>query len=280
MISAFRADDIQAIDAAMNSGNHYDCAVIGHESCPYFYRQEDVDTLIDHAESYGLAVKVNVPIVFEDYLDYFKKETVRLTENYPSVKLIVNDWGMLYYLHGIYPDKKFAAGLGISFSYADCPWNFHIVEEEHEKYRKMLETHNFDSSVMLQTLFDLGVNEIIMGDMDILEDSYRRISEFGMMITINKNVNIVTISRACHILRILGKTGEKGVGCSKYCRGRTIIKGTHYYDMALNIHSIISEETSAMQPEMYFYSNILFARNPAASASSRYASAVIEDYRY
>jgi hypothetical protein len=144
----------------------------------------------------------------------------------------------------------------------------------------MLQTHNFDSSKTLQILSSIGVNEIVMGNMVLLEDSYQRIKNFGMIVTINKNVDIVTMSRACHVLRIIGKTAEKGYECKKYCSNRTVLKGTHYFDMTFSIHTVVSEQTKSIQPEMYSYSNIIFVKNEQKTVDHSSAAMIVEDYRY
>ncbi|MDR1639006.1 MAG: hypothetical protein LBC41_01370 [Clostridiales bacterium] len=278
MGTSYRIDSVSQLEQTLEQFPDMDCVVAGHESCPVFYMQQNVDEIAKRALDKKIGVKINIPIVFEEYLDFFKGEAARLLEEHQQIKLVANDWGMLYHLHSQHPKRKFAIGLGMSFSYADCPWNFHIVEGELDKYKEMLLVHNLASTKALEIVKGLGADEIIMGNMKSLEASYRIIQSCGLKVTVNRGVNIVTISRACHTLRILGKTSEKG-NCAAYCKNRTILKGTHYYDMSLGIHAAISEETKAIQPEMHSYSNMLFTSGEQEGIDHSNVADVINDYR-
>ena len=55
-----------------------------------------VPEMVSLAVENGFDVKVNLPVIFEDFLDEFKEEACRIIEEYPQVKIFVNDWGMLY----------------------------------------------------------------------------------------------------------------------------------------------------------------------------------------
>ena len=50
--------------------------------------------------------------------------------------------------------------------------------------------------------------------------------------------------------------------------------------MALSIHTTVSDETKAIQPEMTSYANILFTKNNETDVDCSFVSAIIEDYRY
>ncbi|HRR78195.1 MAG: hypothetical protein IJK31_10875 [Ruminococcus sp.] len=70
----------------------YSGVILGHENCPLFYRQTNIDEMIRFSLEHGLSVEVNIPVLFEQYLQEFKDEAKRLVKEYPSVKLAVNDW--------------------------------------------------------------------------------------------------------------------------------------------------------------------------------------------
>ncbi|MCL2425148.1 MAG: hypothetical protein FWD05_02305 [Oscillospiraceae bacterium] len=279
---AKRINDVQELQALIDRSEKVACIILGHESCPVFFEELPIDELIRCAQEANLEVQINIPVVFEEYLDSFKIEVTRLLKAYPGIKLILNDWGMVYFIRESFPDVKVTAGLGISFSYLECPWYHHIVEEEFEMYHDIIQTHNFDSTNMLDLLKEYNIDEIIMSDLRTLSASYERIAKSGISILINKNVSIVAISRACHILRILGKSEEKGQGCSKYCSNRTVLRTTHYYDMAMSVHDRVSEETKIMQPEMYYYANVLLAKNPVELSHGNHENfrLIIDDVRY
>ena len=79
------------VEIASKENNKYNTVILGHENCPNFYIQSDVDKMIQYALKNNLNVKVNIPVLFEDYLDFFKKEAERLLEMYQNVKLVLND---------------------------------------------------------------------------------------------------------------------------------------------------------------------------------------------
>jgi len=238
----------------------YTGVIIGHENCPHFYRQSNVDEMIQLALDAGLKVKVNIPVLFEEYLDEFKKEAKRLIETYPTIKLILNDWGILFYLHETCPDANFAAGKGISFTYSDNPWNEHIIVAEKEKYREMLKAHNMENPDTIQELQRLGIDEIELSDIDTSKNAYKRLKEEGFIVSVNKEMSVVTMSRACHCLRFLDKCSEMG-NCINYCTKEIILSIQQYYDMMNTELKPLSPETKAMQPDMIVNGNITMVRN-------------------
>ena len=59
--------------------------ILGHENCPQYYRQSHVPEMVSLAVENGFDVKVNLPVIFEDFLDEFKEEACRIIEEYPQV---------------------------------------------------------------------------------------------------------------------------------------------------------------------------------------------------
>lgn len=256
----------------------YSTIILGHENCPNFYIQSDIDKMIEYALKNKLNVKVNIPVLFEDYLEFFKQETERLLEKYPTVKIIVNDWGILYYLHRKYPEQKFCAGKGISFTYSDNPWNQHILMAEKEKYRKALLAHNFENAETISALKELGVDEIELSDLAQSYNAYKHLKEAGFIVSINRHLCVVTMSRACHSLRFLNKVSEMGA-CIKYCNASIKISIKKYFDMMETELKTISEDTKKMQPDMFFHGNILFLEHEKGMTDFTYIDNIIDDER-
>lgn len=252
--------------------------VIGHENCPHFYRQSNVDEMIQLALQAGLQVRVNLPVLFEEYLEEFKAEAVRLLTQYPGVKLIINDWGLLYYLHSACPDVKFVAGKGISFTYGDNPWNEHILKAEKEKYQEMLKAHNMENPDTISQLKLLGVDEIELSDLELSDHAYQHLKSEGFTVTVNKGMSVVTMSRACHCLRFLNKCGEMG-NCIQYCTKEIILSIQQYYDMINTELKPLSVETKAMQPDMIVNGNITMVRNDRVASDTSHIDVMIYDER-
>jgi hypothetical protein len=84
---AYRIDSVAQLKSVLENNNDFQCVVLGHESCPIFYQQQDVDGLIKLAQANGKSAKINIPTVFEDYLEFFKNETRRLIETYPNMTI-------------------------------------------------------------------------------------------------------------------------------------------------------------------------------------------------
>lgn len=234
--------------------------IIGHENCPHFYRQMKIDEMIHLALDAGLKVKVNIPVLFEEYLQEFLSEADRLLNTYSSVKLVVNDWGLLYYLHQNHPKRRFVAGKGISFTYGDNPWNEHILLAEKEKYREMLKAHNMENPDTVDELKKLGVDEIEMSDLALSEKAFAHIKEEGFTVSVNRKMSVVTMSRSCHCLRFLNKTQEMG-NCIQHCTKNIVISIQQYFDMMETQLKELSPETKAMQPDMHVHGNIIFVNN-------------------
>ena len=258
---------------------NYTGVVLGHENCPQYYRQSPVREMIDYALDNGLDVKLNIPVLFEKYLQEFKDVAEDIIEKYADkVKIIVNDWGLLYYLHCKYPDMKFAAGKGISFSYGDNPWNEHILLAEKEKYQEALKASNFENIHTIEALKELGIDEIEMGDLELSERAYKHLSEMGFFIILNKYMSIATMSRACHCLRFLDKLDEMG-DCIKYCSKPISLSIRQYYDMAETCNKPVSAETKELQPDMFIDGNITMVINKKCAKDFTYVTNVIYDDR-
>lgn len=253
-----RMDTLQEILKENRSG--YTGVVLGHENCPQYYRQSNVHEMIETAQKGGLKAKVNIPVIFEEFLDEFKEEAERLIKTYDDIKLYVNDWGMLAYLHQMHPDQTFGAGKGISFTYADNPWNEHIMLAEKEKYREALKAANMQNPDTIEQLRELGVDEIEMSDLELSEQAYRHMASEGFRVSVNKGMTVATMSRACHCLRFLKKIDEMG-HCREYCTKETVLSIKDYFDMAEKDHKPVSPETKAIQPDMHVDGNITMVKN-------------------
>ena len=266
------------VEIASKENNKYNTVILGHENCPNFYIQSDVDKMIQYALKNNLNVKVNIPVLFEDYLDFFKKEAERLLEMYQNVKLVLNDWGILSYLHKKYPEQKFCAGKGISFTYSDNPWNQHILMAEKEKYREALLAHNFENKETIDALKELGGDEVELSDLAQSYNAYKHLKEAGFIVSINKKLSVVTMSRACHCLRFINKVSEMG-SCIEFCNTSIKISIKKYFDMMETELKSISEETKKMQPDMFFHGNILFLEVEKCMTDFTYIDNIIDDER-
>lgn len=260
-------------------GNEYEGVVLGHENCPQYYRQSNVNEMIDYALENGLDVKLNIPVLFEDFLQEFKDIADEIVAKYDQkVKIVVNDWGLLFYLHGKYPDLRFCAGKGISFSYGDNPWNEHILLAEKEKYQEALKSVNMENEDTIAALRELGVDEIEMGDLELSEHAYKHLSDMGFTITVNKWMSIATMSRACHCLRFLDKVDEMGK-CIQYCTKPITVSIKQYFDMAETKNKPVSPETKQIQPDMYIDGNITMVINDKCANDFTNVNNVIYDER-
>ncbi len=257
----------------------YDGVVLGHENCPVYYRQSNISEMIDYALNNGLKVKVNIPVLFEDYLEEFKEVADKIVEKYNTkVKIIVNDWGILYYLHNKYPDLTFCAGKGISFSYGDNPWNEHILLAEKEKYQEALKSSNMENEDTICALKELGVDEIEMADLKLSENAYKHLANEGFTITVNKWMSIATMSRACHCLRFLNKVEKMG-NCIQYCTKPIVVSIKQYFDMAETKNKPVSPETKKIQPDMYIDGNITMVINDKKADDLSFVNNIIYDER-
>lgn len=259
---------ILTMQALKECPGNYDGVILGHENCPLFYRQSNIDEMIRFAIEHGLSVEVNIPVLFEQYLQEFKDEAKRLIKEYPQIKLIVNDWGLLWALHKDMPELNFTAGKGISFTYGDNPWNEHILYAEKQKYQQALKSVNMENPDTIAQLIELGVNEIEMSDLENSSSSYENLHNKGFIVTVNKGLRIATMSRACHCLRFTDHVNEMGK-CIDYCTKETVLSIKRFYNMAESVHQDISAETKAIQPDMIVHANITMVVDLDHAAKNR-----------
>lgn len=269
---------MNSLKKLVNKRNSFNGVILGHENCPQYYRQSRVSEMIEYAIDNGLEVRVNIPVIFEDFLDEFKEESCKLMENYPRIKIFVNDWGMLYYLNGRYPESTFGAGKGISFTYADNPWNEHILLAEKEKYQEALKAANMQNTDTIEQLKLMGVDEIEMSDLELSEGAYKYMSDKGFIVSVNKEMTVATMSRACHCLRFVDKIDEMG-SCIDYCTKGITLSIKDYYDMAEMHHKPVSPETKTIQPDMFVDGNITMVKSIQPANDYTGASCMIYDER-
>ena len=270
----------ETMEAVCRERPNIQSVVLGHENCPEYYRQSEIDASIAMAEAAGYAVKVNMPVAFEAHLDALLKEAGRLLETYPNCKLILNDWGLAYALHAKYPDKSFAMGKGCSFSYADCPWNDHIMCEEKEPYRSQIKrAHNMCTPSVMEELKGLNIDEVEMSNFAVLRHAYQTLHDHSFSVSVNYDLTVVSMMRACHCLRFFKKNHEMGNGCAQYCRKGFSLKTKKYFDMTESKAVRISPETEEMQPEMRLYANVLFMDNETCNGDFTNIDTVIVDER-
>lgn len=258
---------------------YFDTIILGHEACPHFYNLSNIDEMITMALEAGFKVKVNIPTLFEQYLDEFKKECDRLINTYPDVKLILNDWGIIYYLHNKWPNIKFAVGKGVSFSYGDCPWNQDIIREEKEEYQSIFMGHNMESDYVMGILKQTNIDEIELSDTKMCASAYKRYQENGFSVSVNEKMCVVSVTRACHTLRYLDKLDILGNQCMEHCVKPTKIKTSQYFDMILQENKPVSKETSKIQPETIYHGNLLLLENQDCNTQFNYVDTLIIDER-
>lgn len=266
------------LEKICNTKEEFNGVILGHENCPHFYRQLDIDKMIQISIDSGLDIRVNIPVLFEEYLQEFENEAERLINKYPDIKIIVNDWGILAYLHERYPEAKFTAGKGISFTYGDNPWNEHILLAEKEEYREILKAHNMENPDTITALKELGVDEIELSDLEMSYQAYKNLKSNGFKLLVNKNMSVVTMSRACHCLRFLDKHSEMG-NCINYCTEKIVLSIQQFFDMANMELKEISKETKDMQPDMIVNGNLVMVKNSLTATEFENIDILVYDER-
>ena len=68
----------------------------------------------------------------------------------------------------------------------------------------------------ITALKELGIDEIELSDLEMSHQAYKNLKANGFKVLVNKNMSVVTMSRACHCLRFLDKCSEMG-DCINYC---------------------------------------------------------------
>jgi len=104
------SDKVKVKSSAPNIERVY----IGSEFCNKFIDAislKRLESIIEYIDSYGLAVTFVFPVVMENSWEHIKELTGFLVRHSPyTMEIVANDYGLLSYISGTYPDTTLIAG--------------------------------------------------------------------------------------------------------------------------------------------------------------------------
>jgi hypothetical protein len=170
--------------------------VVGNEGCIYAALSEQIEQIIKIAKNKSLPVRYITPFIPEKYISQIYNKIEEYSKS-NQIKVVFNDYGLLYKCKSLIEDKKIIPILGrvLTRSIIDCPWADKLLSSEYKEYSDIILGLNFNHGSKLEFLKKYHIEEI---EVNIPKKNY--INEFGIPginLTAYRDNSIISIGRVC-----------------------------------------------------------------------------------
>lgn len=194
---------------------------IGHESCILkFFRVIREPRLLDFIErqkNTGKQIRIVTPFIPERHLEEMKailRETLARPAFEASV-IIVNDLGLMHYLHRIDGTRQMCLGRGLMTCFDYAPWGHSIYENESPAIQKAVaQVSLYDDEKM--DLF--RCYQVTEAEVDLTEgsvESLRELQKTGFKINVHHSSILYGTQRSCYIRRRSSVQTCSGIECEQ-----------------------------------------------------------------
>lgn len=195
--------------------NKYRGKLIGSEGC-VFKLEKDLEILLNRKEYIREEIRILTPPIPLFWVNtvYTKIQKLTLVS---KVKMVFNDFGMLYKCKQLIEEEKIIPVLGrvLTKSFSDCPWFEKLIRYESIQVQKMMRGNTFEDTNKLVFLKEFKIREIEVNANNSINKRY--FNHIGILLTTYFENHLLAIQRECPILRIKNtyfpKCYERGV-CS------------------------------------------------------------------
>lgn len=216
----------------------YDSFSIGHESCIHKFwdivnNKKNIEFL-KVIKKEQKEIKLLTPFIPEKLWDDFSNRFKVLisSELFMNSVIIVNDLGLLTYVHKLETDRKFCMGRSLIFSFEYTPWGDMIYESEDESIKAIIKQLNFYDDDKINYYRKYNVSEIEVNYKPGIYDSIKNIEKKGIRVIVNKRDFLYGIQRSCEVKRKHNNRQD----CQSLCDDKTRIclykiwEQAEYYD--------------------------------------------------
>jgi hypothetical protein len=194
---------------------------IGHESCVLkFIRIVREARLLEFAGRQrvsGKEIRLVTPFVPERHLNEMKT-VLREVLAYPvfaDCVVVVNDLGMMNYIHRIDETRRMCLGRGLIACFDYAPWGRHIYEHELPSVQKAVAQVSLYDDEKTALFRHYQVTEVETDLTDGSVESLRELQKEGFKVYIHRSSVLYGTQRSCYIRRRSSDQTCSGVECEQ-----------------------------------------------------------------
>lgn len=177
-----------------------------------------------------------------------------------SIRLVVNDVGVLYALHrdgGLDGFEEVAAGRGIVHTSEACPWVDHLVRDESEEVKAAFLQTNLNYSRTLEFMKGMGISAM---ETDLESRTIRAALKTGLPVAGHAEFIAVSYTRSCHTARYYG---EVPPSCVQRCNSPMELELVDMFDLSGTPPGFAqpSPEMFEIFPTLYLLGNTVYFKS-------------------
>lgn len=180
---------------------------IGHESCiiKFFkiFQNNEYRRFLQTQKDEGKEIRILTPFVPQCYLENMKKVLSCELSNplFHESMIIVNDLGMMKYIHEIDPERKICLGRSLLFSFDFTPWGELIYYNETIDIQTIIKQVNLLDDIKIK--FFKGFN-VVAVESNITNNTFpslQKLKEYGTDVYVNESFYLYGVQRSCYVRR-------------------------------------------------------------------------------
>lgn len=185
----------------------YNSFSIGHESCiikffKIIQNTKFISFLQDQKDK-GKDIRILTPFIPQNYLNTMKMTLNNLFKKslFSESIIIINDLGMLHYIHQLYPHRKFCLGRNLIFSFDFTPWGELIYANETSQIQQIIKQVNLLDNTKIIFFKKYNVTSLESNITPNTFCSLKQLNSLGLDVYINESFFLYGIQRSCYIRR-------------------------------------------------------------------------------
>ncbi len=194
---------------------------IGHESCilKFFMIIRNMKLLefIKRQKDAEKQIRIMTPFVPEKHLEEMKDVIKKIcaNEEFKDSIIIVNDFGLMNYIHKIDKGRKMCLGRGMLVCFDYAPWGSKIYENEPVQIQKAVSQVSFYDDEKMSFFRQYNVTEIEANITEGTAESLKEIQKAGFKVNVHQSTFLYGTQRSCHIRRSCPAQTCSGLECEE-----------------------------------------------------------------
>ncbi|MCD4845903.1 MAG: hypothetical protein K8R25_15590 [Methanosarcinales archaeon] len=250
-----RTTDITKLDQILNLSDIYNLKIgLGSESCVYKLPTLDqIRKIANTIEHLSVITPITPQKHYEEMLKFIKALP-------SSIRLVVNDMGILYSLHNSNSTNNFyqiAAGRGIVHTSEACPWVEHLLRDESDIIKEAFLKTNLNYTRTFDLITGLGISAI---ETDMESNTVKAAVALGLPTAAHLEFIAVAYARSCHTSRFYN---EKPPDCTSRCNTLIKLQLADMFDLSGTPPGFAQPDQKMKEifPTLYLLGNIIFMKS-------------------